>query len=78
MDQPECVPCNPTFLSPVRNLDHKGRLHIYLATVHYGAVSERAVMVIRGLKFYGVYHSLAREKQRRGSSGVSGYDNSQE
>lgn len=73
----QCVPCFPPFLSPVRDLNHKGCFHIYLAAVDNGAVGKWAVMVIRCLKFYGMYHSLEREKQTCGSSGVLSYDNSQ-
>lgn len=48
--------------SPLRDLDHKGGLHVDLATVDDGAVSERTIMLIGSLKLYGVDHSLGREK----------------
>lgn len=50
------VSCFPPVVSPVRDLNHKGGLHVYLAAVDNGAVSERTVVPISCLKFYGVDH----------------------
>lgn len=51
-------PCQTVFLvaSPVSDLYHKGRFHIYLAAVDDGAVGEWAVVPVSCLQFYGVDH----------------------
>lgn len=57
---PECVLCFLPVVSPVRDLDHEGCLHVYLATADDGAVGERTVMPISWLQFYGVDHCLGK------------------
>lgn len=63
----------PTSWSPVSDLHHEGRFHVYPAAVSDGAVGERAVMPISCLEFYGVDHCLMREKQAWGSLLTSSY-----
>lgn len=46
----------PTSWSPVSDLHHEGRFHVYPAAVSDGAVGERAVMPVGCLEFYGVDH----------------------
>lgn len=58
---PQRVPRPHSGVSPVRHLDHEGRLHVYLATVDYGAVGEWTVVAVGGLQLDGVYHRLGRE-----------------
>ena len=72
-------PCQTVFLvaSPVSDLYHKGRFHIYLAAVDDGAVGEWAVVPVSCLQFYGVDHCLVREKETHGSLLTSNYDDQQ-
>lgn len=54
---PECVVlCFLPAGSPVSNLYHEGRFHVYLAAVDDGAVGEWTVMPISCLQFDGVDH----------------------
>lgn len=60
---PECVSCFLPVVSPVSDLNHKGRFHVYLPAVDDGAVGEWTVMPVSGLQLYGVDHRLQRERQ---------------
>ena len=71
---PDCVLCCLPVASPVGDLYHKGRFHVYLAAVDDGAVGEWAVVPVSCLQFYGVDHRLVREKETHGSLPTSNYD----
>ena len=71
---PDCVLCSLPVASPVSDLYHKGRFHIYLATVDDGAVGEWTVVPVSCLQFYGVDHCLMREKETHRSLLTSNYD----